>query len=51
MLCLTFLLSLSQGGVAEGQCGLGISLELYLKANPISAKGLPKITQCTSFKA
>lgn len=35
----------SQAGVAEGQGGPGISLELYLKANPISTKGLSKITQ------
>lgn len=41
----------SQAGAAEGQCRLGISLGLYLKVNPISAKGLSKITQCTSFKA
>lgn len=30
----------SQAGVAKGQGGSGISLELYLKANPISTKGL-----------
>lgn len=38
-------------GIAEGQCELGISLEVYLKANQFSARELSRITQYMSFKA